>query len=377
MKRSKSIAVSTMIMSFMLMFGSVPVMGASDSSTGNSDLNALISKAKDENPSLALYDKKIAISKIAAARADDPADDETDYQKEMRLKVNPDRRDLELENLQWDRDVEEESVVLDTKKYYYQSIIDDKLIEIQNNKIARLSKAIEDKKLGIQVGTEAETSLINDQVNLSSAETTLLQLKNDKQDNSMKLNLNIDSSVSADHTFQMVDVPYEEYTVKDINGLAEDMSEDYHSIKSMKKELHLDIVEEGIAKDYDDGKNMLERAAYPNTDYKSYAETLSDTITNLEYTIDDEKRNINAKVRTDYNNILNLNNSVQDKQLEYQQALIQYNSEKAKLDVGMSTQSKCDEARENLDTAQWAYNQAKLDYLVSVEQFKIYVEDVI
>ena len=123
-----------------------------------------------------MWNKKINISKTAAAKADDPADDETDYQRDMRLKVNPDRRAHELEDLEWDRDQKEESAVLDTKKYYYQSIIYDELIKVENSKITRLNKAIEDEKLKIQLGADPETELINDQVNLSNAQAELQQL---------------------------------------------------------------------------------------------------------------------------------------------------------------------------------------------------------
>ena len=185
------------------------------------------------------------------------------------------------------------------------------------------------------------------------------------------------TNVDADLNLKFEEVPYNEFTVDDIDNLADSMSKGYYSILSKNRELALDQKEKDIASSYDSGENQLARAAYPNTDYKSYAETLGDTITNLQYALGDEGLSINAKVRTDYNNILNLSSNVLSRKLDYEEAQILLNSEKAKLKVGMSTQSSCDAAEEKLQSAACEYNKAKLDYFISVEKFKYYVSDFI
>lgn len=377
MIKKTNIVISSLIMAVIFTLGTIPVLGASETSTGTMGLDTVIRKTIDDNPSLRLYYKKISVSKSAAIEAKRDRGNETKYQEDMRLNVNPERRVLELDNLQWEKDEKEASVVNESKQYYYQSIIQDQLIEIQKSKIKRLEKALEDKKLGIDVGTEAQTSLIDDQVNLNQAQTALQQLMNDKENVRMKLNINMGVDVDADINLTPVDVPYEEFTVKDIGALAIKMSKEYHSVKSMDRELILDNIESGIADKYDDDKNQLERAGSPNTDYKSYAETLDDNIIDLGYSIADESRSINAKVRMDYNNILNLNNIALSKKLDYDKAQILYNVEITKFNVGMSTQMNCDAASETLKAATCEYNKAKLDYFIGVEQFKIYTKGII
>ncbi|MGE5626924.1 MAG: TolC family protein [Solirubrobacterales bacterium] len=350
-------------------------MAAAGSDTGEMDLEQVIENTISGNSSLNLYNKKIDVAKTALEEADLQTGEETDYQQEMRLSVNPGRRQLELDNLNWDKDQKQDSVVTKSKQLYFQYIIQDKLIEIQKDKIQTLKTALQNKKTGIDVGTEAQNSLIDDQVNLDTAETELQQLLNDKESIRMKLNINMGKSVNSVLNLKSEDIPYEEYTLEDVGAIAEKMSKECHSVTSMNKELELDRTEEGIAEMYDDDENQLERAAYPNTDYKSYAETLSDTITNLEYQVIDEENSVNAKVRIDYNNILSLNNTVTSKKLDYDQAVILYNTEKSKLEVGMSTQLQVDTAEESMKEAECQYNEAKIDYLTAVEQFKSYIKD--
>jgi len=370
------VSISFLIMTVFLIINPITALAAENTAAAM-DLDTVMKNTVSSNSALSLYDKKIETATAAEEDATNDPGDETDYQTEMRLSVNPQRRQLELDNLNWEKDQKQDSVTTDSKQYYYGYLIQEELIKIQQSKIERLKKVLENKKLGIDVGTEAQTSLIDDQVNLDTAEVGLEQLSNDKESLRMKLNINMGKDVDTAINLKSEDIPYEEYTVEDIGALAKNMSEEYHSITSLNRELELDKVEKGIAEIYDDDKNQLERAGSPNTDYKSYAETLGDDITNLEYAVIDEQNAINAKVRTDYNNLLNLNNTVLSKKLDYDQAQILYNSEKAKFSVGMSTKLSCDAAEENMKAATCEYNKAKLDYLVSVEQFKSYVKDFI
>lgn len=375
-KKSKQI-ISILALGIFMTLTPAKAMAAATSDTAEMDLDQVIQNTISGNSSLNLYNKKIDVAKTALEEADLQTGTETDYQQEMRLSVNPGRRQLELDNLNWDKDQKQDSVVTKSKQLYYQYLVQDKLIEIQKDKIERLKKALENKKTGIDVGTEAQNSLIDDQVNLDAAETGLQQLLNDKESIRMKLNINMGKNVNAEVNLKSQDIPYEEYTLEDIGTLAEKLSDESHTVTSMNRELELDRTEEGIAEMYDDDKNQLERAAYPNTDYKSYAETLMDTITNLEYQVIDEGNSVNAKVRIDYNNILSLNNTVISKKLDYDQAVILYNTEKSKLDVGMSTQLEVDAAEESMKDAECQYNEAKIDYLAAVEQFKSYVKDFV
>ena len=200
------------------------------------DLDTAVKNSISGNSALSLYNKKIQVAIAAAEDASNDPCDETDYQTEMRLNVNPQRRQLELDNLNWEKDQKQNSVMTDSKQYYYGYLIQEELIKIQQSKIERLKKVIENKKLGIDVGTEAQTSLIDDQVNLDTAAAELEQLLNDKESLRMKLNINMGKDVDTALNLKSEDIPYEEYTIEDIGALAKSMSEGYHSITSMNRE---------------------------------------------------------------------------------------------------------------------------------------------
>ena len=160
MIKKPNMLVSSLLLTALLAFGAVTVRGASDSNSGILSLDDVIQKTESGNSTLSLYNKKIDVSIAAAEAAKLAKQDETEYQKEMRLNVNPDRRLLELDNLKREKTDKENDAVIASKQYFYQYLIQDDLIKVQNYKIQRLKQALEDKKLEIKVGTKAETSLI-------------------------------------------------------------------------------------------------------------------------------------------------------------------------------------------------------------------------
>lgn len=373
----KQAKVAAFITAAFLIFGVVTVQGADGSNSKVLNINEVIEKTKSGDSALSLYNEKIQVAIAATEAAKVPKDGETPYQTEMRQTINPQRRLLEQDSLKWEKNNKEKEAVLNSKQYYYKYLLQDQLIEVQKYKIERLKKVLEDKKLEIKVGTKAETTLIDDQVNLNAAETALQQLENEKKTIRMKLNINMGSNVDSELNLKATDIPYSEFSVSDIKKIADSMSNSYYSLSLKTRELDLDNKEKEVALKYDTGANQLKRAAYPNTDYKSYSENLGDTIINLGYTIEDDKKAINAKVRMDYNNLLSLNNNVLSRKLDCDEAQINLNSEKAKLNVGMSTEGKVDAAEEALKSADCEYKKAKLEYYSSCEGFKNYVEGFI
>ncbi|MGK0467395.1 TolC family protein [Clostridium sp.] len=382
-KKAKLIVSSLAILGIFSTIG-MPVFGVSEKSTGVMDITSVIAAVASGNSSLSLYDKKIKIvtEKINAVVPYDEETnydrgtraDETDYQREMRLNVNPPRRELELHNLLWDKQQNQDEVVLSSKEYYYQYVLQDQIIELQKSKIERLKKVLQNKKQGIDIGTEAGYTLIDDQVNVNDAETELLQLVNDKENIRMKLNINMGKNVDAALTVKTTDIPYEEYKVDNLDDVVVKMSKEYHTITAMNEEIRLDKKEKGIADEYDTDPNQLVRAASPNTDYKSWSETLGDTIVNLGYDLTDESRNVESQIRTDYNNVLNSNNIVLTKKLDCDKAETLLKAEQARLNQGQSVQLSVDSAQEILNAATIDLNKAKIEYFAHAQQFKNYIK---
>ncbi len=384
MNKKAKLIVSSLAILGVLSTIAIPAFGVSEKSTGVMDINSIIEAVGSGNSSLSLYDKKIKIvtekvNAIVPYKDETSYDrgmraDETDYQMEMRLNVNPPRRELELHNLLWDKQQKQDEVVLSSKQYYYQYVLQDQIIELQKSKIERLKKVLANKKAGIDIGTEAGYTLIDDQVNVNDAETALLQLVNEKENIRMKLNINMGKNVDSPLTVKTTDIPYAEYKIDNLEDVVVKMSKGYHSITAMNEEIRLDTKEKGIADKYDTDPNQLVRAASPNTDYKSWSELLGDTIVNLGYDLTDESRDVESKIRTDYNNVLNFNNTVLVKQLDCDKAETLLKAEKARVTAGQSVQVSVDLAQENLNNATIDLNKAKIDYFAKVQQFKNYIK---
>ncbi|MGH4139584.1 TolC family protein [Clostridium sp.] len=382
-KKAKLVVSSLAILGVLSTIG-MPVFGANKNSTEVMDMESVIAAVASGNSSLSLYDKKIKIltEKINAVVPYDEETnydrgtraDETDYQREMRLNVNPPRRELELHNLLWDKQQDQDEIVISSKQYYYQYVLQDQIIELQKSKIERLKKVLENKKAGIDIGTEAGYTLIDDQVNVNDAETALLQLINEKENIRMKLNINMGKNVDAPLMVKTKDIPYEEYKADKLDDVVAKTSKGYHTITAMSEEIRLDTKEKGIADEYDTDPNQLVRAASPNTDYKSWSETLGDTIVNLGYDLTDESIDVESKIRTDYNNVLNLNNTVLVKKLDCDKAETLLNTEKARLTAGQSVQLSVDTAQEMLNAATVELSKAKIDYFEDAQQFKNYIK---
>jgi len=353
--------------------GAATVFGASNNVTGTVDLNDLIRLTTSNNSELNLFEQKIKVKEKWYRDSLKDKDGESAYEEDIRKYVTPFRRDLEIKDLEWQRSRKQDEVVLNTTKMYYAILNKDAMIENQKKRIERLKKVLENKKKRIEAGIDAEYTIIEDEANLKEAEVILKQLQNEEQNLRMELNINIGNEVTQKLDFKKVEIPYNEYNLDDINKVISTKLEKSYTIKKLIEEQKIDIKEKDIVEDYvDDDASELEKLA--SIDYEARVEELEDELLTLKYDIEDEKKNIEAKIRTDYNNILNLQNEVLMKKLTYENANINLKAEEAKYKAGKSTQMNVDIAKENVDSALYEYNTAKLNYYIAVEEFKNYIE---
>ena len=134
-----------------------------------------------------------------------------------------------------------------------------------------------------------------------------------------------------------------------------------YSIKKLDTEKRMADIERGILETY----SRIE----PNTEL----EAVEDRITNLGYSIRDEKVAIEYKIRSDYNNILNLSDNKVIKKLAYDKASKLLEIAKMKLKVGTINELALSSSLISCDNALNGYNQALLDYYVAVEEYKDYI----
>lgn len=358
-----------------LSVGATSAWGAADKNS-QIDMNDIIRLTTSNNTELNLFKKKIEVRDKWYHDALDDNEYDSGYQKDMKKYIYPFKRQLEIKDLQWQRDQKQDEVVLASTKAYYDITLQNQMIELQQKKIERLTTLLEYKKEKIKLGTEAATSLIDDETNLKDAQIKLQQLKNDEEKLRMELNMKVGNPVDKKLNLKNSEIPYEPFQVKNLEAVIENMLTKYYTINYMEEEEKIAIKEKDIVEDYENANNAseLERAANPAGDYKSKVENLEDQLIELKYKMDDEKKNIEAKVRMDYNTLLNLNDDVEVKKLDYEKAQTLLKTEKAKFDAGRSTKVQCDAAEESVLMALCEYNRAKLNYYVGVEKFKNYTK---
>lgn len=358
-----------------LSVGATSAWGAADKNS-QIDMNDIIRLTTSNNTELNLFKKKIEVRDKWYHDALDDNEYDSGYQKDMKKYIYPFKRQLEIKDLQWQRDQKQDEVVLASTKAYYDITLQNQMIELQQKKIERLTILLEYKKEKIKLGTEAATSLIDDETNLKDAQIKLQQLKNDEEKLRMELNMKVGNPVDKKLNLKNSEIPYEPFQVKNLEAVVENMLTKYHTINYMEEEEKIAIKEKDIVEDYENAHSAseLERAANPSGDYKSKVENLEDQLIELKYKMDDEKKNIEAKVRMDYNTLLNLNDDVEVKKLDYEKAQTLLKTEKAKFDAGRSTKVQCDAAEESVLMALCEYNRAKLNYYVAVEKFKNYTK---
>lgn len=371
-KTLKILTTSIVLVGFLTL--GTKVLAASDK-VSELDVNDIIKLTTSNNSELNLFNKKIEVKKKWYIEALDEQPNESDYKKDMRLYVYPFSREHEIKELEWERDEKQNEVIIASTSAYYDILIQEQLIELQEKKIARLTKALDNKKQKINYGLETVVSLIDDETNLKDANTNLEKLKNDEKVLRMKLNMKTGNTVDKILNLKQVEIPYSTFEVKDLDDVVENMVTKYHTITSLIEKEEIDEKEKEIAHRYT-GFNTteIENALNPNGDFKNREETLDDEITEIHYKMDDEKKNIESKVRIDYNNILKIKNNIEMKKLDYEKANILFETEKSKLQHGSSTEIQYNLAEENILSALCDYNKAKLDYYIAVENFKNYIK---
>lgn len=378
MNKKIKVIIASIALVGVLSTGASLAFGASEKGS-QIDTNDIIRLTTSNNSELNLFKKKIEVKDKWYHEALKEKDNESNYAEDMRKYVNPFRRELEIDELEWQRDQKQDEVVLAATKLYYDIMLQDEMIELQKKKIQRLGKLVEYKKAKIEIGTESSVSLIDDETNLKDATTNLTKLENDKERLKMQLNMKIGNPVTKDITLKKVDIPYKVFEVANLENVVENMLKKYHTITYMEEEQKIDIKEKDIVHDYANASTntAIENAMNPSSDYEEKEEELEDSLTELTYKMDDEKKRIDSKIRMDYNNILNLKDDVALKELDYEKTQTMLQTEKAKLDAGTSTILACDAKEEETLNALYNYNKAKLDYYIATEEFKNFTKKVL
>lgn len=352
---------------------------------GDPELNGKVSVedacayAISNNQELKFYETKINTVEKRYNDKMKALEDAKGFEEDMKKEIYPKQHALDIDTLKNEQFEAKEKLIRDTEKCFYNIKIQNDLISAQEYKISRLQKELDNKKNKIDVGTEASYTVVNEETALKQAEMELEQYKTQEKSLRMQLNAFMGLNVDKELDLDFKDIPYEEYKVDNIDKVIDNMLEKDFSIEKLITQEAIYINEKDIVDSYDIGDDSSSSSMVFGTsgsnsiNYGDKSYELEDEIQKLHYDIKDAQVNLQVKVRSDYNNLLNLRNTVEMKKLDYERALALKDAEKAKFDVGLIDEVELMKSYENVKFAYCDYEKAVLDYYSAVSEFKNYI----
>lgn len=326
---------------FVFIFSLSPISAFADDSTKQIDLKTAVSTSLSKNMDLSLLNERIDI-------AEDKSHEKTDDATEA-------RNEKDLEDLKWELEDTKKNIEIETTRLYHQILILQKQVALKKDIIDTLNKEYVSKKKEIEVGRDVMSSLITCEMNISTAQSELIDLENERDNAIMDLNIEMGDDIDQKLVLSEENIPDETLDIKDINEIADKLPELSHSVMSIVEERKI------VHEQYDDATEYQEDA------YK-------DQLISLQYDIDDEKKNVELKVLSDYNDLLNSKDALEAKRLDYEYDSKLSDASKVKYDNGLITILEYEKSNQNAESAQNAYLQSKLDYCIKLMNYKKFIE---
>lgn len=305
----------------------------------------VVDRALNQNRDLGLLDKRI--SNAWDAYKDEGADSGT-YEK--------DSKKFAYNDLMFQSRQEQANIRTNAAKLYYGILIGQKRIDLKKDEIKDISNQYQMKKDDVERGKDTEDALSALEISLSQAEAALTNLQNTYDSLLMDLNDLMGDSLDQQLVLKNEDIPNDEVDIPDMDDMISNLVSSSYQVTSILNDIHLD-------------KEQMEDAS---SDLK---DRLEDDITSRQYDLENAKAAVEKQARTDYNNILNLKDTVTIKKLEYDRSNDQFQEARLKNSLGLSPQSSVDSASRQALGAEYDYMQAELDLYIAIENYKNFISN--
>lgn len=249
------------------------------------------------------------------------------------------------------------SINIDVTKQYFTYLLTMEQLENQNNTINRINDKLKAIKAQISVGKANESDLQETEVALQTAEQQKDLLTRDLNNTVLGLNSLLGRSIESEIVLIKQDIPFYKLNV-DIDEVIQKRIETSSEILQAKNneaeaKIEYDIASftsaSEISDDTERAEDKLLNAGY---DYKKL---LKDTEIN---------------VLNEYNNVLNLRDDIEIKQLQVDLLKKQMDKAKVQYDRGLINIISYNNAIQSFEDADIACKKAKLDYFIAAETFK-------
>ncbi|EPR09618.1 TolC family protein [Ruminiclostridium papyrosolvens] len=330
-------------------------------------LESAIETALSNSKELKLYDDKIiyakqrydlAYAKSASAMAkgwDDDAELISNKKEEL---LYPLQRKNQIDHLVWEKQNKAQLLERDVTKAYYEILNKNTLITLREKSVNRLQNELEIKKKQLKSGTAIQSTVTSLQISINQEQQKVNSLIRERDVQIIKLNGLLGFELSSSTKLKKVDIPVNSVDNINIEKTAEGQNLKNHDIIKAQRDLEEARLEYEIVKKY---------SYKPDT---NGIDEVEDRVLDAEYTLEELKKDINVKVRSDFNTLLNLRDDIEINSLECEKTKKLTEISAVKYKLGQITLIENEKEKANEDEAQIALEKAKLDYLIAYDTFR-------
>jgi hypothetical protein len=317
--------------------------------------------------SLKLYDDKIL---IAERKYKNALSDSKDIAKMAWNNANerisnklveilvPMQKENSVTELKWQRDNEARNLKLQLISIYYRLQQKNEQIALQSKNIAQAESELKTLKIKVEKGLAAESAVLPMELTVDNAKAELNVLQNEKESMIMEFNSLLGFDIESGLILTTQKIPEAAEVIVDIEKIIEDNLVNAHAVKKLGNDRALAEMEKKIYSDY----SMYEKP--------EQIDELEEKILNLDYQLRDERISIERSIRIDHNNLLNKLDTVKLNKLSYEKAQKQLAVSEKRLNLGLISAIDHNKVSLACDQAQFAYNNALVDYYLTAETFR-------
>lgn len=272
----------------------------------------------------------------------------------------PLQRETELNELKWQRQYLEDKLRIDVTKLFLRIQQKQRALENQKSIISRAEEEYQAMKKKVESGFMTDTDLRAYEVTIDEAKTRLDSIQRELDNLAADFNDKLGLPYETEVKLKLTALPEESLEIPSIGEIAVIVAENSQDVKALESDKLIDRTK------YD----IIRRYSYTLPD--EY-EVLEDSLLNYDYEIRNKKVSVELKVRSDYNNLLNLEDDIKISELNYNQMVRLAEIEKKRMELDISTQLDYIRAEENRDNAYVALCEAKLNYYIALQDFKFLI----
>lgn len=285
-------------------------------------------------------------------------------ESQKNLKYYIDEANMNVAYALWEYEEKKFEILLEGKKQYYSYLLLNEKINLQEQKVERLRKALEDSKTKASLGLATSASISSAGFTLDNETFILNGLYNDKEVLYLDLNVLMNWDMDTPLVLDEADIPFEVYVKDDLSKAIES------AIKNNGELAKLDVEKSLI-----DIENTIYSSNNGSGEYDRMITGFNEDIINLSYDIRDLEQSIEYDVRSQYNQLLNLYDTVLIQELKVKNIGYDKLAASKRYEVGLTTEDLVKDLEEQLSFESLKLQEEKLKYYVAVEQFKNLVKE--